>query len=138
MRDNFEETELKVIGLDDSEEVFYSYENKIVKLTINNWALQIIEVIFKTVILFIDWRCRKDISNLYINNSGSSMFKKTLTQLEEIPDFQNENPKFKLYQFVNKFEEPCFEIGSVGFDFFFFNNETEYMKNKPFKSNKIL
>lgn len=127
---DFEETALNVVGLDDSEEISYCFKEQNLIVRIKNWQWKIIEIVFNDVILFIDWAQERYISELYLKKSGeTSLGDFLISQVVKLGDSYL-GTQYNLYQFVTAKGEPCMEIGCKNFEFQIYQDELEFKNYK--------
>lgn len=108
------------IGLDDSEEVSYSFSDNRLIVLVKNWELKMIEINFEQVVLFIEWAQLRYLSKLYLVKSGVASTGDSLEGLEQ----------YKLYKFTTEKGSTLMEIGCKNFGFQIFKDETAYKCSK--------
>lgn len=118
MKNNLEDTELKNVDFHDFEGISYFRSENELRITIRNWRLKIIDIVFSRVVLFVDWGDQTYLSRLCINNSKTDFVTKATNRFYVDSDKQVPNQStLKLYQFVDSVGNPSMEIICAGFSF---------------------
>ncbi len=124
---NIERNKIKLpVGLDDSEFISYAYtlDSDNLLFTIEAWDARVLKISFKNVIYFVDkshWTC-----TLCELTSHSDLLQEALkSEYIEIP----EDHPYKVYQFLDLYDEPSFEIICEKF-------EVAVEDHRPTRANK--